>query len=122
MFYLLLFFVLPAFTVWSLLQLFRNQGTGLWFQWQRSFGWLVLWVAPFPFVDVARNGNNSAGEDSNIFDWIISLPYSWMVLYGGRVLQEIMHWAGYSGDAILDHQGIFLLLWNPYPTIISQGF
>ena len=112
MFYVLLFFILPAFTAWSLLQLFRNQGSGFWFQWQRSFGWLVLWVVPFPFVDVARNGVQAAGAEGNVFDWLISLPYSWLVLYGGRVLQELMRLAGYTGDAILDHQNLFLVLWS----------
>lgn len=121
MFYLLLFFILPAFTIWSLLQLFRgpDQGEGFWYQWQRAFGWLVLWVAPFPFVDVARNGSESSGSGSNFFDWIISLPSSWMVLYGGRILQELILLAGWSGSAIVDHQGVFMALWMLHCVVLT---
>ncbi len=111
MFYLLLFFILPAFTIWSLLQLGRGKGSGFAFQWQRAFGWLVLWVAPFPFIDAWLHGTEGYDGGSRIFDWVISLPHSWMVLYGGRSLQEVMALAGYTGDAIVDHLGIFLVLW-----------
>ena len=112
MFYLLLFFVLPALTIWSLLQLFRGQGSGFGFQWQRAFGWLVLWVAPFPFIDVWLNGNNAAVGESGTWDLLISLPHSWMVLYGGRVLLELMALVGWSGNVLVDHQNIYMLLWG----------
>lgn len=122
MFYLLLFFILPAFTIWSLLQLLRgaDQGGGFWYQWQRAFGWLVLWVAPFPFIDVARKGSaSSGGGGGNWFDWIISLPNSWMVLYGGRILQELMLLAGWSGTAIVDHQNVFMALWMLHCVVLT---
>lgn len=112
MFYLLLFFILPALTIWSLLQLFRGEGSGFGFQWQRAFGWLVLWVAPFPFLDVWLNGGAGTGADGGVWDLLMSLPHSWMVLYGGRILLELMSMAGWNGNVLVDHQGIYMVLWG----------
>lgn len=102
------------FGVWCIVCLFRNKRSGLFYQAQRSFGWLALCTAPVALAQVFTGFGRDFGFD-DFFERIAVVPGSWFVLLGGQSVitifeDNVKDWTGHRKDTMFDNAPVFLAL------------